>query len=72
MNKLKFALIGCGRISTNHIKALLDNFEEAELTSVCDILKDKAKQKADEYIKKTKDRNLTIKRERGGRSASRL
>jgi predicted dehydrogenase len=64
MNKLKFALIGCGRISTNHIKALLDNFEEAELTSVCDILKDKAKQKADEYIKKMKDKNLIIKRPR--------
>jgi predicted dehydrogenase len=61
MKKLKFALIGCGRISTNHIKALLDNFEEAELTSVCDILKNKAKQKADEYIKKKKDKNLTIK-----------
>ena len=62
MKKLKFALIGCGRISTNHIQALLDNFEEAELTSVCDILKDKAKQKADEYIKKMKDKNLTIKK----------
>ena len=62
MNKLKFALIGCGRISTNHINALLDNFEKVELTSVCDILKDEAKRKADEYIKKAKGKNLTIKR----------
>jgi len=62
MNKLKFALIGCGRISSNHIKALLENFEEAELTSVCDILRDKAKEKADEYLEKTKNKNLTLKK----------
>ena len=62
MTKLKFALIGCGRISANHIKAILDNYEDAELTSVCDILKDKAEQKADEYIKKTKHKNLSVKK----------
>jgi len=30
MKKLKFALIGCGRISANHIKALIDNYQDAE------------------------------------------
>lgn len=33
---MKYALIGCGRISTNHIKAVLNN--ELELAAVCDIV----------------------------------
>ena len=32
---MKYALIGCGRISTNHIKAALNN--ELEIVAVCDI-----------------------------------
>ncbi len=33
---MKYALIGCGRISTNHIKAALNN--ELEIVAVCDIV----------------------------------
>ncbi len=33
---MKYALIGCGRISTNHLKAVLNN--KLELVAVCDIL----------------------------------
>lgn len=33
---MKYALIGCGRISTNHIKAALDN--DLEIVAVCDIV----------------------------------
>lgn len=33
---MKYALIGCGRISTNHIKAVLNN--GLELAAVCDIV----------------------------------
>lgn len=33
---MKYALIGCGRISTNHIKAALDN--NLEVVGVCDII----------------------------------
>lgn len=33
---MKYALIGCGRIATNHIKAVLNN--HLELVAVCDIL----------------------------------
>lgn len=33
---MKYALIGCGRIATNHIKAVLNN--ELELIAVCDIV----------------------------------
>ena len=32
---MKYALIGCGRISTNHIKAVVNN--DLELVAVCDI-----------------------------------
>ena len=33
---MKYALIGCGRIATNHIKAVLNN--KLELVAVCDIV----------------------------------
>ncbi len=43
--KAKFALIGCGRISENHIDAIV-NAKNAELAAVCDIEEDKAKNAA--------------------------
>ena len=33
---MKYALIGCGRISTNHIKAAVNN--KLEIVAVCDIV----------------------------------
>ena len=33
---MKYALIGCGRISTNHIKAALNN--RLEIVAVCDVI----------------------------------
>ena len=38
---MKYALIGCGRIATNHIKAALNN--QLEIASVCDIQPDHIK-----------------------------
>ncbi len=35
--KIRFALVGCGRISKNHIDALETHAENCELTDVCDI-----------------------------------
>lgn len=35
--KIRFALIGCGRIAQNHFAALKQHAERAELVSVCDI-----------------------------------
>ncbi len=35
--RIRFALIGCGRISKNHFVALAQHAEQAELTAVCDI-----------------------------------
>lgn len=33
---MRYALIGCGRISTNHMKAAVNN--HLEITAVCDLL----------------------------------
>jgi len=62
MNRLKFTLIGCGRISANHVKALIDNYQDVELVSVCDLIKDKAEQRANEYINQAKENNISLKR----------
>ena len=35
---MKYALIGCGRIATNHIKAVINNKDDLEFMAVCDIL----------------------------------
>lgn len=49
MKKLRFALIGCGRISKNHIVATAKNAELCELAAVCDPVAERAEQKAAEY-----------------------
>ena len=36
---MKYALIGCGRIATNHIKAAVNN--KLEIVAVCDVLPEK-------------------------------
>ncbi len=36
---MKYALIGCGRISTNHIKAAVNN--KLEIVAVCDVIPDR-------------------------------
>src|SRR5919198_6614754 len=35
--KIRFALVGCGRISANHFEALERHADRAELVGVCDI-----------------------------------
>lgn len=47
--KLKFGLIGCGRISYKHIDALILHYSEAEITAFCDILAERAERKKAEY-----------------------
>lgn len=42
----KIALVGCGRISKRHIDAISDT-EGVEIASVCDIVEERAKEKAD-------------------------
>jgi len=38
MGKLRYGLIGCGRISPNHIAAVQANQDNIELVAVCDIV----------------------------------
>lgn len=49
MNRI--AIIGCGRISANHVQAIAHYFEEANLTAVCDVKKANAEKRAVEYCK---------------------
>lgn len=49
MGKLKFATIGCGRIAKKHMEALANNYDQAELVALCDVVKDKAYEKAGIY-----------------------
>ncbi|MVX65196.1 Gfo/Idh/MocA family protein [Clostridium chromiireducens] len=53
MKKLKFAIIGCGRISYKHVEALAKNTGESELVATCDVILEKAEAKKLEYIEKT-------------------
>ena len=34
--KIRIALVGCGRISRNHIKAIAIHYDRAELVALCD------------------------------------
>jgi predicted dehydrogenase len=52
MNKIKFAILGCGRIAYKHVEALVNNRDEAELVAVCDIVKSKAETRKNEYLDK--------------------
>ena len=35
--KLRFAIVGCGRISANHFAALKEHADQAEIVAVCDV-----------------------------------
>ena len=41
---MKYALIGCGRISTNHITAAVNNSSKLELCAVCDVVPERMEQ----------------------------
>ena len=54
---MKYALIGCGRISTNHIKAAVNN--QLEIVAVCDVVKEHMEQV---LLKHGLEQDSTIKR----------
>lgn len=49
MSKLKFAILGCGRISYKHVEALINNKNDTELVAVCDVIEEKAVERKDQY-----------------------
>ncbi len=44
--KIRFGLVGCGRISGNHVRAFQEHGSECELVAVCDIDENRAKEAA--------------------------
>ena len=52
---MRYGLIGCGRISPNHISAAINN--NLDLVSFCDIIPEKIKEKKEMF----KDKNLNVK-----------
>jgi predicted dehydrogenase len=60
MKKLKFAIIGCGRISYKHVEALVKNSDEAVLTAVCDIIPELAHKRKCEYEKALQGYNVNV------------
>ncbi len=46
---MKFAIIGCGRISYKHVEALVHNRESAVLEAVCDNVVERAQKRSIEY-----------------------
>jgi len=54
--KIKFGLVGCGRISGKHIEAIASLYGKAELTCLCDVVEHRACNKASEYMAHLKGR----------------
>ena len=50
MQKLRCAIIGCGRISYKHVEAIVNNSEETQLVAVCDLIEDRAVSKKQQYL----------------------
>lgn len=42
-------IIGCGRISPNHIKAIIANHEDFKLIATCDLIEEKAIERKEQY-----------------------
>jgi UDP-N-acetyl-2-amino-2-deoxyglucuronate dehydrogenase len=57
---LKFAILGCGRISYKHVEALINNSQEAELVAVCDIVEERAIERKRQYDSVMKYSNVRI------------
>lgn len=60
MSKLKFAILGCGRISYKHVEALISNNEKVELIAVCDLVSEKAVERKEQYNNSIKNVNIKI------------
>ena len=56
MSRLRYALIGCGRISNNHVVSAVNN--ELEIVAFCDVVRDNAEEKIIKF--ELKDRDIRI------------
>ena len=55
--KIKVAIVGCGRISKNHILALCGEFSRSEIVAFCDVNEKELKNKKDFYLQELKKNN---------------
>jgi UDP-N-acetyl-2-amino-2-deoxyglucuronate dehydrogenase len=60
MPKLKFGIIGCGRISTSHVDALINNKDKAELVAVHDTVEELSLNKKKNYESKVEGSNVKV------------
>ena len=60
MSKIKFGIIGCGRISSRHVGSIIANRKDAELVAVYDIVEEPAIDKKKQYEEKIKDANVKV------------
>ena len=49
MEKVRIGIIGCGRISKNHVNGIAKNSDTAALVSTCDLIEEKASRRAKDY-----------------------
>jgi len=60
MSKIRYGILGCGRISSKHVNALINIKEEAELVAVYDIVEDLAVDKKNQYESKVEGSNVKV------------
>lgn len=58
--KLNFAIIGCGRISSKHVEGIINNHAEAELVAVSDLVRGKMDEAVSFYHDYLKDNDPEI------------
>lgn len=56
--QLGFAIIGCGRISSKHVEGIINNYHDARLVAVSDIVPDRMEKTIDFYYQYLKENNL--------------
>lgn len=60
MTKLKFAILGCGRISYKHVEALINNNQDSELVAVCDLVEERANERKNQYEESIAGLNVKV------------
>lgn len=63
MDKLKIALIGCGRISPKHAEAYANNFDDIEVVAFCDLSETKARETRNKYYRFISDKGIKLDKE---------
>lgn len=57
---MNFVIIGCGRISKNHVDALINNSDSCKLVAVCDVVEDRAIERKKQYINSIESADVKV------------